>query len=51
MNHLEERQRNQIGIGLLVLSLVLIGFGVLREEPALVLQKAINICMECIGIG
>lgn len=35
----------------LVLSIVMIGIGVLREEPMIVLNKAINICLECIGIG
>ena len=35
----------------LALSIVMIGIGVLREEPMIVLNKAINICLECIGIG
>ncbi len=33
-----------LGIGLMV-------FGVIRGERDVVLQKAINICLECIGIG
>lgn len=39
------------GIGLAVIGLVMMGFGVFRGEVPVVLEKAINICMECIGIG
>ncbi len=37
--------------GILITSVVMIGIGLLREEHLTVLQKAVNICFECIGIG
>lgn len=39
------------GVCLAALGLVMMGIGILRGEMPIVLQKAINICMECIGIG
>ncbi|MGI5977170.1 MAG: CD1871A family CXXC motif-containing protein [Candidatus Limivicinus sp.] len=32
-------------------SLAFIGYGIIREEHLTVLKKAVNICLECIGIG
>ena len=37
--------------GLLLLAAVFVVLGIVREEAAVVLQKAVNICLECIGIG
>lgn len=34
-----------------VMSILFIGIGILREEQLVVLNKAINICLECIGVG
>lgn len=39
------------GICLAILGLGAMAFGVYRGEMPVVLEKAINICMECIGIG
>lgn len=40
-----------VQIFLVFLSLAAIIFGILREEHKTILQKAINICLECIGVG
>ena len=37
--------------GALAAALVLIGVGIAQQEYLLVLQKAVRICLECIGIG
>ncbi len=37
--------------GLLGLSMLLIAIGVLKKEYLEVMQKAVKICLECIGIG
>lgn len=44
-------KKTNVLIGLLVLAVVLIVTGVALGQPAQVLNKAINICLECVGIG
>lgn len=44
-------QKAYIKFMILLLSLTFIIVGVIREEQFVVLKKAINICLECIGIG
>ncbi len=39
------------GIGMAILGLILMLFGIFRGEAAVVFAKAVRICMECIGIG
>ncbi|MGP1403421.1 MAG: CD1871A family CXXC motif-containing protein [Catonella sp.] len=36
---------------LLVISVAFIGYGAYRGEAQTVLTKAINLCLECVGIG
>ena len=42
---------NNVRILLIAASVVLIAIGVLSHENQIVLTKAINVCLECIGIG
>lgn len=44
-------QSSKSGVRLAVFGMVMMGFGIYRGEISVVLEKAINICMECIGIG
>lgn len=37
--------------GVLLMSISFIAGGIYRNEVRTVLKKAINICLECIGIG
>lgn len=40
-----------IQIALVATAALFIAYGVYREEVDIVLNKAINICFECIGLG
>lgn len=42
---------NKVKYYLLALSLAMMGYGVYRDEVNIVFKKAINICLECIGVG
>ena len=41
----------KVTIALIPMAIALSAFGINRGQVAVVLAKAINICMECIGLG
>lgn len=47
----KKAEGNLLTIILLALGLGFITIGIYREEFSIVFHKAINICLECIGIG
>ena len=47
----QDKRRRLAGLAALVLAAVLIVVGVYRGEVQTVVQKAVNICFECIGLG
>ncbi|MBQ7703132.1 MAG: hypothetical protein IJT40_02025 [Firmicutes bacterium] len=44
-------RKNYILAGLLLVAAVLIAVGVAQGQPGQVLTKAINVCLECVGLG
>ncbi len=44
-------RRNAAALLLLLVAVSFLVIGVYREEAELVFRKAIQICMECIGLG
>ena len=38
-------------LGLLCAAIAMMVYGIHRDEMAIVLKKAINLCLECIGLG
>lgn len=43
--------RGYLKYPLLILSILFITIGMIRQEHLTVLKKAVNICLECIGVG
>ena len=48
---MSERKKSIIAVSVIVLGIAFLVFGIYRGEVDVVLRKAVNICLECIGIG
>ena len=48
---MEDKRRTQKRILIAAAGIALLSIGLLRGEASAVLQKAVRICLECIGIG
>ena len=48
---MSEKKRNIIAFFVIAVGVAFIIFGIYRGEVDTVLRKAVNICLECIGIG
>ena len=48
---MSDKKRKAITISLIVVSVVLMVLGGFRGEPRAVFNKAVKVCMQCIGIG
>ncbi|MBQ2095789.1 MAG: hypothetical protein II474_07785 [Firmicutes bacterium] len=48
---MDAKRRTQLRIAVLLAGVAFLAFGLARGEFSDVLQKAMRICLECIGIG
>lgn len=48
---MSEQVKNRIAIAVTLLGAVFLLLGVIRGEDTVVWRKAVNVCMECIGLG
>ncbi len=48
---MSEKKKNIIAFSIIVIGIAFLCFGIYRGETMVVLRKAVNICLECIGIG
>lgn len=51
MRQIEKMFRNKIGIFVLIIGIVFVVLGVVRQEDKTVEKKSNLICLECVGIG
>ena len=49
--HMYLTVKSKLKFVLLALAVLMMAYGILRGEAAVVLKKATAVCLECIGIG
>lgn len=48
---MNDATRNRCAAALMLLGVLFLFLGVLRGEDTVIWRKAVNVCMECIGLG
>lgn len=48
---MDNKRREIMAVMLLIAAAAMILYGMNRGEVSIVLNKAINVCLECIGLG
>lgn len=48
---MSEKKRNIIAVSIIAVGILFVIYGIHRGEIDVVLRKAVNVCLECIGIG
>lgn len=48
---MREKKKNIIAFSIIAVGIAFLCFGIYRGEIDVVFRKAVNICLECIGIG
>ncbi len=48
---MSDKKRNIIAFSVIAVGIAFVLLGIYRGEVDAVLRKAVNICLECIGIG
>jgi len=51
VNKMSGTKKNFASFAILIIGIALVVAGIVRTEHETVLTKAVNICLECIGIG
>ena len=48
---MSEKKKKYFAIGIMAVGVIFIGLGIMRGENTTIWRKAVNICLECIGLG
>ena len=48
---MSDKKRNLIAMGILAVGVIFLCVGIMRGENTAIWRKAVNICLECIGLG